>query len=77
MSREKMVVFLLAFFLLFVVSASSILVSDIGEDSGLLDILLNMGNLKGINIPLIGGAIVAFISGLALYVLYREGRGGF
>ena len=76
MSREKMVVFLLAFFLLFVVSASSILVSDIGEDSGLFDILFTMKNLRGINIPVIGGTILAFISGLALYVIYREGRGG-
>ena len=76
MSRERMVVFLLTFALLFVLSTSTILVSDIGENLGLLDMLSTMKNLKGINIPLIGGAIVAFISGLAVYVIYREGRGG-
>ena len=76
MSRERMVVFLLAFFLLFVLSTASILESDIGEDLGLLDMLFTMKELTGIDVPLIGGTMVAFISGLAIYVLYREGRGG-
>ena len=79
MSRERMVIFLVAFFLLFSLSSSLILGSKIAGESGYRGIINTVEHMKNtdINIPIIGGVVVAFLVSLAAYVGYREFRGGF
>ena len=78
MTRERMVIFLIAFFLLFSLSSSIILGSKIAGESGFRSIINTMENMKDIdiNIPNIGGIVVAFLVSLAAYIGYREIRGG-
>ena len=79
MTRERMVIFLIAFFLLFSLSSSIILGSEIAGESGFRGIINTVERMKDtdINIPVIGGAVVAFLVSLAAYIGYREFRGGF
>ena len=79
MSRERMVIFLVAFFLLFSLSSSFILGSEIAGETGFRGIINTVENLKDtdVNIPIIGSVVVAFLVSLAAYIGYREVRGGF
>jgi hypothetical protein len=77
MSRERMVVFLIAFFLLVTLSCSPILGSEINYKMGYRAILDTLTNFDLASLPVVGWAITAFISCLAGYVIIREVRGGF
>ena len=79
MSRERMVIFLVAFFLLFSLSSTIILGSEIAGETGFRSIISSIETMKDINvnIPNTGGVIAAFFISLAAYVGYREVRGGF
>ena len=78
MSRERMVIFLVAFFLLFSLSSTFILGSEIAGEKGFRSIISNIETMKDtdVNIPIIGGVVMTFLVSLAGYVAYRELRGG-
>ena len=82
MSKERITIFLFTFFVIFTVATGYIYGSISGEgadvkqgDLGFWSVLYGLKDFT-LDIPLISGTFIALISGLGIYVIYREVRGG-
>ena len=85
MSKERITIFLLIFVVIFTISTGYIYgsLSASGEEElelpqkelGFWSIMYGLKDFT-LDIPLISGGIIAIITGLGVYIIYREVRGG-
>ena len=89
MSKERITIFLFVFIVIFTISTGYIYgsISVPGEEGkeglelpqkelGFWTVLYGLKDFT-LDIPLISGGIIAIITGLGVYIIYREVRGGF
>jgi hypothetical protein len=85
MSKERITIFLFTFIVIFTIATGYIYGSIspdptstgevIKKDLGFWSVIKGLKNFT-VDIPLISGGVIAIITGLGVYVLYREARGG-
>ena len=88
MSKERITIFLFTFIVIFTISTGYIygsisLPEEEGQeiivpqkDLGFWTVLHGLKDFT-LDIPLVSGGIIAIMSGLGVYIIYREVRGGF